>query len=255
MPIVNVYDQHLWYEDCGSGDVVLMLHGFTGTGRTHLGPQIDFFAEHYRVIAPDLRGYGRSEPKPRPFGADFYRQDALDAGALLDALGIASAHVLGYSDGAEAAVLLAEERPDRVRSVVAWGVTGVFDPENASSARDFLPVADWETRRPEWRQGIIDLHGSESLAPIIEGWSAGVLAILAAGGDVSLARADTIRCPVLLINGEHDEGNPPYLARQLAQRIPDCTFEIWPGLGHPVHSEATDPFNQRVLAFLRDCSR
>lgn len=254
MSVAHIRGQDLWYEESGGGDAVLMLHGFTGTGRAHLGPQIDFFAQYYRVIAPDLRGYGRSEPKPRPFGADFYRQDALDAAALLDALGIETAHVLGYSDGAESAVLLAEERPDLARSVVVWGVTGVFDQEIERSARGFLPVEDWATRRPEWRQEIINLHGLESLAPIIEGWSAAILAILAAGGDVSLARAGSIRCPMLLINGEHDAGNPPHLARQLVARIPDCTFEIWPGLGHPVHREASDQLNQRALAFLNQCA-
>lgn len=253
MPIAEVRNQHLWYEDCGSGDVVIMLHGFTGTGRAHLGPQIDFFAQRYRVIAPDLRGYGRSEPKPRPFGVDFYRQDALDAAALLDFLGVDTAHVLGFSDGAESAVLLAEERPDRARSVVAWGVTGVFGPDIEGVAHEFLPAADWESRRPQWRQAIIDLHGSESFIPIVEGWSAAILAILAAGGDVSVARANTIRCPVLVINGEHDAGNPPWLAQQLVDRIPGCTFEIWPGLGHPVHREAPEQFNQRALAFLSAC--
>ncbi len=254
MPVACLRGQRIWYEESGSGDAMLMLHGFTGSGRAHLGPQIDFFAQHYRVIAPDLRGYARSEPKPRPFDADFYLQDALDVAGLLDALGIDGAHVLGYSDGAESAVLLAAERPALVRSVIAWGVTGVFGPEIERAARGFLPVEEWATRRPAWRQEIIDLHGIELLAPIIEGWSAAILAILATGGDVSVARAGTIRCPVLLINGEHDEGNPPNLARQLAARIPDCTFEIWPGLGHPVHREATDIFNQRALAFVSQCA-
>lgn len=251
MPVESLADQRIWYEDCGRGDAVVLLHGFTGTGRAHLGAQIDFLAQHYRVIAPDLRGYGRSEPKPRPFGADFYRQDALDVAALLDSLGIAAAHVLGYSDGGESAVLLAEQRPDLARSVVAWGVSGVFGPEIGQVARGFLPAEDWAVRRPEWRQEIIDLHGVQSFVPMVEGWSAAVLAILAAGGDVALAQAGAIRCPVLLINGEHDEGNPLHLVQQLAVRIPDCTLEIWPGLGHPVHRDAPDRFNQRVLAFLR----
>ena len=94
-------------------------------------------------------------PKPRPFGPDFYVQDALDTGALLDSLGIDRAHVLGYSDGAESAVLAAIERPDRVRSVVAWGLTGVFGPEIENVADVFLPAADWPEKRPAWTAEII----------------------------------------------------------------------------------------------------
>lgn len=251
MTYAFVRDQQLWYEDAGQGDAIVLLHGYTGTARADLAAAIDFFSQFYRVIAPDLRGYGRSEPKPRPFGPDFYRQDALDAAALLDALGIARAHVLGYSDGGESALLVAIERPDLARSVTAWGVIGGFGPEINAIAEGLVEPDELETRRPGMRERIVELHGADSLAPMVAGWSAAVRAIVAGGGDVSLGRAHEIRCPVLLINGEHDQGNPEYLARQLAGRIPRCTFEVMPGLGHPVHLEAPERFHPRVLAFLQ----
>jgi len=230
---------------------MLLLHGYTGTARADLGAEIDFFSQFYHVIAPDLRGYGRSEPKPRPFPADFYVQDALDAAALLDALGIARAHVLGYSDGGESALLAAIERPDLARSVTAWGVIGGFGPEINAIAESQVALDELDERRPGLRARIVALHGAESLAPMVEGWSAAISAIVAAGGDVSLGRAHEIRCPVLLVNGEHDQGNPEYLALQLAERIPTCTFEVWPGLGHPVHREAPTAFHARVLDFVQ----
>jgi len=230
---------------------MLLLHGYTGTARADLGAEIDFFSQFYHVIAPDLRGYGRSEPKPRRFPADFYVQDALDAAALLDALGIARAHVLGYSDGGESALLAAIERPDLARSVTAWGVIGGFGPEINAIAESQVALDELDERRPGLRARIVALHGAESLAPMVEGWSAAISAIVAAGGDVSLGRAHEIRCPVLLVNGEHDQGNPEYLALQLAERIPTCTFEVWPGLGHPVHREAPTAFHARVLDFVQ----
>lgn len=254
MPYADVNDQHFWYEEAGQGDAVVMLHGFTGTARADLGEEIDFFSRFYRVIAPDLRGYGRSGPKPRLFGPDFYVQDARDVGALLDVLGVDRAHVLGYSDGGESAVLVAIERPDRARSVVAWGLTGVFGPEIANVAEVFLPASEWPEKRPAWTADILARHGPDALEPMVEGWSAAVKQIIAAGGDVSLGLAHEIQCPVLMINGEHDTGNPEHLARQLAERIPACTFEIWPGLGHPVHKEAPKAFHARVLKFLQTCS-
>ncbi|HSN76440.1 MAG TPA: alpha/beta hydrolase [Anaerolineae bacterium] len=251
MPFAFVRGQHLWYEESGQGDAMLLLHGYTGTARADLGAEIDYFRQFYRVVAPDLRGYGRSEPKPRQFPADFYVQDALDVGALLDSLSISQAHVLGYSDGGESALLVAIERPDLARSVTAWGVIGGFGPEIKAIAESQVTLDDLDERRPGLRVRIVELHGEQSLAPMVEGWSAAVTALVAAGGDVSLGRAHTIRCPVLLINGEHDQGNPEYLARQLAARIPFCTFEVWLGLGHPVHREAPDAFHARVLDFVR----
>lgn len=251
MPFAHVRGQQLWYEDVGQGEAALLLHGFTGTARSDLSAQIDFLSQTYRVVAPDLRGYGRSEPKPRVFTPDFYVQDALDAGALLDALSIEQAHILGYSDGGETALLVAIERPDRAASVAAWGVAGALDTEIAAIAADYADLAAWETKRAEWRAQIIDRHGAASLEPMVTGWAEAIQAMLAAGGDVSLSRAQQIRCPVLLINGEHDVGNPERLARPLAARIANCVFEIWPGLGHPVHKEAPDRFNERILAFLR----
>ena len=251
MSYAVVRDQQLWYEDTGHGDAVLLLHGYTGTARADLGAAIDFFSQFYRVIAPDLRGYGRSEPKPRVFAPDFYVQDALDAAAVLDTLGIERAHVLGYSDGGESALLVAIERPDLARSVTAWGVIGGFGPEMNAIAEDEVTLENLATRRPGMRERIIELHGADSLAPMVTGWSAAIRAIVADGGDVSLGLAHEIDCPVLLINGEHDQGNPEYLVRQLAERIPHCTLEIWPGLGHPVLLAASERFHARVLAFLQ----
>lgn len=253
MPYAEIRGQRLWYEDIGQGDALVLLHGFTGTARQHLGHQIDTLGRQYRVIAPDLRGYGRSQPKPRAFGPDFYVQDALDAGALLDHLGLQRAHVLGYSDGGESAILTAVERPDLARSVVAWGVTGVFGPEISRVAAAYLDLDSWQTARARWRDEIIANHGAESFEPMVAGWAMAIQMILAAGGDVSLSQAHAIECPVLLINGERDEGNPEYLVRQLAERIPNCTLEVWPGLGHPVHWEAPEQFHARLLAFLQPC--
>lgn len=253
MPVAHVFDQLLWYQDVGSGDAVVALHGAMGTAASHLGGVIDFLSRHYRVIAPDLRGYGRSEPKPRRFGPDFYVQDALDVGALLDELGIDRAHVLGFSDGGEAALLVAIERPDRARSVAAWGVAGAVGSDILAIADEYDSPAAWATSRAAWREQVIALHGQENFEAMAIGWAQAIRGLVAAGGDLSLNQAHEIECPVLLINGEQDKGNPEHLVRQLAGRISQCTLEIWPGLGHPVHTQAPDQFYARLLAFLQSC--
>lgn len=112
---------HLSCIDEGTGQPVLFIHGFTGTALADHGILLDEFRDEYRLIAPDLRGYGASRPPNRDFPVDFYQRDAADMAALLRALDCGPAIVLGFSDGAEAALILAATDPDLVRGVVAWG--------------------------------------------------------------------------------------------------------------------------------------
>jgi valacyclovir hydrolase len=240
----------LAYHDQGTGAPILLVHGFTGTARSHLGWLIDNLGTDHRVIAPDLRGYGASRPPQRDFPVDFYQRDAHDLAELLDRLGPGPAIVLGFSDGAESALLLAAERPDLVRAVLAWGVAGVIAPAMVASVRPWLPVSAWGADRDEWRRQIIADHGEEQLVPLIEGWVAAAEAIAAAGGNICLAQAAAIRCPTLLINGAGEVGNPPDAVRRLAARIPDCRLEFVAGSGHAVHEDQPELFRQRVRTFL-----
>src|SRR5215211_3985816 len=120
MPEIMLPDATLHYEEAGSGDPLLLLHGGLGTALLHYRREIPFFAERYRVIAPDMRGYGGSSP-PREYPIDFYQQDAADMAALLDSLDARPAHVLSWSDGSIVALVLAVMRPDLVRSLALWG--------------------------------------------------------------------------------------------------------------------------------------
>lgn len=239
--------------DEGAGRPILALHGFTGTARRHLGSVIEALASNYRLIAPDLRGYGASQPPPRDFPADFYMRDALDAAALVEAVGCGPVMVLGFSDGAESALILAAERPDLVQGVVAWGVSGVVSAEMLASLRDWLPVSAWGPERAAWREAIIREHGQAQLEPLISGWVAAAQAIYAAGGDICLGRAERIRCPVLLINGAGEVGNTLRDVTTLAARIPNCRLEIIPDSGHAVHVDQAQRFMALVRAFSAEC--
>src|SRR5437870_4009167 len=117
MPWFEHEGARIHYEEHGSGVPVLLMHGFTESARD-LSDLIDGLAPHYRVIAPDLRGYGRSQPQPRDYPADHYQRDAGDMIALLRHLGIERAHIVGFSDGAEVSLLIALQSPGLARSVV-----------------------------------------------------------------------------------------------------------------------------------------
>ena len=117
----------LYVEEHGEGDPVLLLHGWPDSARLWRH-QVPFLAAHgYRVITPDLRGFGRSE---RPAEAVAYRlrNVVADVSALLDHLTIETAHVVGHDWGAAVAWLIAILVPARVRKLTAISVPHPFAP-------------------------------------------------------------------------------------------------------------------------------
>ncbi|MBX0327161.1 alpha/beta hydrolase [Oscillochloris sp. ZM17-4] len=240
------------YHDEGAGPPLLLMHGFTGTARSHLGGLIADLARDHRVIAPDLRGYGASRPPARDFPPDFYQRDAADMAALLDQLDPGPVVALGFSDGSESALLLAASRPDLLRGVVAWGVAGVISPQMAAAAQRWLPVSAWDASRADWRAEILETQGAEMLEPLVAGWAAAAAAIVAAGGNIVYAQADQIRCPALLINGDGEVNNLPEDVRRLAARIPTCRLEFVADSGHSIQDDQPARLSALIRAFLTD---
>ncbi len=243
-------DIRLAYIDEGEGRPLLFIHGFTGTAEGDHARLIAQFRPTHRVIAPDLRGYGASRPPDRDFPPDFYQRDAADVAAFLDALNCGPVVVLGFSDGAEVSLLLAAARPDLVAGVVAWGVCGVIADEEIQSIASWLPISGWGPERQRWKQEIIERHGADQLEPMIAGWFAAAHAIHARGGNISLATADRIECPVLMMNGDGEIGNPPRDARNLAGRIPHCRLEFIADSDHAIQRDQPEILIDRVQQFL-----
>ena len=241
----------LAYLDIGAGRPLLLMHGFTGTARAHLGDLIDPLQGHYRVIAPDLRGYGASQPPARDFPPDFYQRDADDMAALLRHVACGPVVALGFSDGAEIAILLAALYPELVRGVIAWGVSGVISPEMVTAVQPRVPVPakpDWG----QWQHEIAALHGEAQVEPMIRGWNEAAAAILARGGNICLEEAAQVRCPTLLLNGDGEVGNTRRDVNRLLNRLPNGRLEIIAHSGHPIHRDQPEVFRQRVAAFLAE---
>lgn len=122
---VTVNGKPIFYAETGTGPAVVMLHGGGpgASGVSNYSRNIDALAQHYRVIVPDMPGYGRSVKgvdQSDPFGylADMIR-------GLLDALHIDTAHLIGNSYGGAAALRLALDTPDRVDKLVLMGPGGI----------------------------------------------------------------------------------------------------------------------------------
>lgn len=245
MPFVDLATgARFHYEDEGHGDPVVALHGRFGTGRADLGGVIDWLsAEGYRVLAPSLRGYGESTPKPRDYPLDFYHRDARDVIAFMDALGIGQAHLIGYSDGGETALVAGGLAPERFKSVTVWGAIGYFGEIIRPVVQANYP-ADWmdeETKR---------LHGIDDPNPMVLQWVQALKFMIDSGGDVSLSLAPHITAPVLLMLGEQDRLNPQAYGQNFVDRTPNGRLVMFK-TGHGVHDQDWDGFKRVVGAFLR----
>ena len=125
--LIEVNGISLYVEEHGEGDPVLLLHGWPDSARLWRH-QVPFLAAHgYRVITPDLRGFGRSE-RPAEVAGYRLRNVVADVSALLDHLAIETAYVVGHDWGAAVAWLTAILGPARVRKLTAISVPHPFAP-------------------------------------------------------------------------------------------------------------------------------
>lgn len=248
MPFVDIATGAKFdYEDVGTGVPVVALHGRFGTARVDLGSVIDWLSKSYRVLGPSLRGYGESTPKPRDYPLDFYHRDARDVLAFMDALGIQRAHLIGYSDGGETALVAAGLAPERFISVAVWGAVGYYGPQMRAPVQRNYP-ADWmddDTKR---------LHGITDPNPIVLQWVQALKYMIDSGGDVSMSLAPKVTCPALLMLGTEDHLNPQEYAQRWVDSAPDARLVMFK-TGHGCHEQAPEEFRIVVEKFLKSAEK
>lgn len=244
MPFTDIATgANLHYEDEGTGFPVVLLHGRFGTGDADFGAHLlPHLAERYHVFAPSLRGYGQSTPKPRDYPLDFYHRDARDVLAFMDALQVDRAHLIGYSDGGETALVAAGLAPERFASVAVWGAVGYFGPAMRPWVQRNYP-ADWmdeDTKR---------LNQIDDPNPIVLEWVQALKHMIDKGGDVSLSLAPKITCPVLLMLGDEDRLNPAEYGQNFVDKTPDGRLVMFK-TGHGIHEQDWEGFKATLDAFL-----
>ncbi len=110
-------DIQLYYEEKGSGESLILLHG-NGENHEYFSRQLEFFSKKYRVIAIDTRGHGKSPRGTAPFTIRQFAEDLL---CFMDEKEIEKAHILGFSDGGNIALVLALRHPERIKKLVLNG--------------------------------------------------------------------------------------------------------------------------------------
>ena len=236
------------YRDEGTGDPVLLIHGFasniranwvdTGWFRTLLGAG-------YRVIAIDNRGHGNSEKlyDEAAYGAD---QMAGDARRLLDHLGIEKADVMGYSMGARITAFLAIAAPERVRSAVFGGlginmVRGLAGARPIAAALLAPSIDDVTNDAAKTFRMFAEQTGSDLKAL--------AACILASRGKVTPEQLAAIRCPVLVVVGSDDVIGGS--ANALAALLPNARAVTLPGRDH-MKAVGDRAFKEAVVSFVNE---
>jgi valacyclovir hydrolase len=242
--------QHIYYEDAGRGDAVVLLPGWGGS-------IIDLQRLHaelvggFRVIAVDLPGSGRSQPQPRRYPSTYYLDDARVLLGLLDELRVDVAHLVGFSDGGEEALLMAALQPARALSVVTWGAAGqvVASPELLRSLARLLndPVDELKPLAAY----LAEHYGVDEARVMANSWAEALTAVIDAGGDVSRSRAAHITCPALLIGGTYDPFCPPALVQEMADAIARGTYVQADG-GHDLHLSHSGWLVSTIVDWLSD---
>lgn len=228
-----------------SGPPVIVIHGLLGTARLHLGSVMEWLAEQgYPVYGLTLRGYGESLPRPRDFPFRFYNRDAQDVLAFVETLGIEQAHLLGYSDGGEVALICSGEQPQHFLSVTTIGSVGYMGPEVRPHVQSYRPGHMWITEDEQ------KLHGITDPDDFARQWVRATVLLVDSGGDVALSLAPKITASVLLMLGESDKLNPSRYAEKFLEEVKNGRVQMF-ATGHPIHEEAPNEFKAAFLAHLQ----
>jgi 3-oxoadipate enol-lactonase len=256
-------DVEVWTEQVGEGPDVLLLGGLGDTVESWQF-QLDGLADRYRLTAIDNRGAGRTA---LPDGPTSVGAMADDAAAVLDAHGIASAHVAGFSGGAKTAQELALRRPDLVRSLVLQSTWAAMDPyvqtwvrfirwligaapsERAFLEAFFLVIYTPRAHNDGTVAAIIDealafpyKQPPEVLQRHLDAWAA----------HDTTDRLPQITAPTLVLAGGLDVTARPELGRAVADAVPGARFEVWETESHQPFQEVPDRWNARVAAFWQE---
>ncbi len=254
MLYAKVNDIDLYYETCGQGEPLVLLHGFSGTGRAHWHLQIPVFAEHYRVIVPDLRGHGKSKCQTVP--PDYWELLASDIATLIGHLGLGQVHLGGFSLGSVVAQLVALDHPDLVKSLILVSTAAHVPVEEGPGLLAFF---EGLTRPDEidaaWKKSLIEMHGDPDWRWLLKNYGQmAVTRVRGGGGEVTRHRLGEIACPTLIVQGQRDRMNPPELAQVVHQGIHGSELVMFP-CGHIVQEAEAEEFNQLVLGFLDGLSQ
>ncbi len=224
----------------GAGAAVILLHGGLGNGEDW-GNQVPALVEaRYQVILIDSRGHGLSTRDARPFS---YEQMADDVLAVMDALKVEKAAVVGWSDGAIIGLVMAMKCPSRVTRVFAFG--GNMDLTGTKPISGSDPVIARAFGRAATAYARISPTPTEFKA-----FSGAIGKLMQTQPNYSAQDLGALRVPIAIVAGDFDEFITREHTDYLARSIPGARRIILPGVTHFAPLQRPTLFNDAMLAFL-----
>ena len=274
---ITVGGRNIYVAEAGAGPAVMLLHGGGpgASGVSNYSRNLDALAKRYRVLVPDMPGYGRSSKgidKSDPFGclADAMR-------GLLDELSISTAHLVGNSYGGAAALRLALDTPGRVGKLVLMGPGGIGTTRGLPTAGLNSLLAYYGGTGPsreklaEFIRNYLVYEGDSVPAELIDlRYAASIDPEVAAdpplsrpSGPLALrtlwrmdltrdSRLASLQTPTLILWGRDDKVNKPSGGPMLQNIMPNAELVMTSRTGHWMQWERADLFNQMVDEFLSD---
>ena len=225
-------DVEHFYIEKGQGEPLILLHG-NGENCDYFAGQIDVFAQRYHVYALDTRGYGKTPRGDAPFTI---RQFADDLLAFMDAHDIDKAHILGFSDGGNIAMIFAMKYPDRVLRLILNGAN--LDAKGVKPSIQ-IPI------EIGYRFAKVFAKKSEEARKHAE-----LLGLMVNDPNVRPEELAAIKAKTLVIAGTKDIIKESQ-TRLIARSILDAKLVILEG-NHFIANKCPEAFNRAVLSFLGD---
>lgn len=230
---INTRGFNMYYEIYGNGTPLLIIHG-NGRSIADFKFQVPYFAQNYKVILADSRAQGKSTDLSDSLS---YEMMSDDLNALLDSLHTDSCYVIGWSDGGINGLLLSIRHPDKVKKLAItganlWPDTTAVDPYVYHMVMKINDQLDAATQTPKIKQERKLAH------------------LLSYEPHIPISDLHKIKCPTLVIGGDHDVILPQH-TMLIAASIPESYLWILPNSGHSTPIYYKDEFNAKVADFFK----
>lgn len=240
--IVQINNIEMYYEECGVGPPLLLLHGFGGCVQ-NWHPFTAELSQRYRLIVVDLRGHGYSTNPENTFT---HREAAGDVFLLLEKLGVSQFSAMGMSSGGMVLLHMATGQPGRINSMVLISATSHFPDQ----ARAIMRRASFDTMPQQVRDMYRECakHGDEQIRQLITQFNA--LHENYDDMNFTAQSLSTITARTLVVHGDRDNFFPVEIPVSIYRSISNAALWIIPGGDHVPIYDPTVPFTSTALRFL-----
>jgi pimeloyl-ACP methyl ester carboxylesterase len=240
---VEIGAVNTWYDESGTGDPLVLLHGGICTNETW-GAQMPAFAERFRVIAPERRGHGHTADVPGPLTYDDMAADMI---GFIERVVGPPAHLVGWSDGGIVGLLVAVARPDLVAKLVVIGAN--YDAAGIDAGADeiFANLTP-DGAEVEMFRTLYAMHSPDGPEhwPVVLGK---FVEMVQREPHISLDDLGRIGAPTLVVVGDDDMISLEHTIA-LYRALPRSELAVVPGTSHAVAMEKPELLNRLVLDFL-----